>query len=224
MLRGLATQLGHAPTAAERAEVLQRLVDEELLLQRGLALDLARRDSRLRGLLLQEVMRQALAGPSAQPVGEAELRGFFATNAGYFARPELLRVQRRVFADDAAARTFAQALAARGAPALAEQAARRDPLVPDGLLPLARLGDYVGSEAAARMAGLAPGASLQAALADGRVGVLVLVEREAARTPAFEEVRAAVEQEFRRRRDEQALADYLRQLRAEARIEIEGAR
>ena len=52
--------------------------------------------------------------------------------------------------------------------------------------------------------------------------MLLLLALAPAREPAFEQVRAQVETEFRRRADEAALAAYLERLRAGAELRIGG--
>ena len=103
-LDAVAAQLKRAPDASERAAILERVIDEELLLQQGLALELPRKDARLRAQLVQEVIRQALAESARSPVTEAELRAFHAAQSGFFRQPATYRVWRFDCRDAAAAR------------------------------------------------------------------------------------------------------------------------
>ena len=215
LLTRLAEQLGHTPVRAERAEVIARLVDEELLLQQGLALGLARQDSRLRSQLVQEVIRQVVAQSAGEPVDEAALTEFLAQNTGYFGRPAQYRVERRFFEDAALAQRALQGDAA----ALAQGAL--DIGLPGSLLGEARLRDYLGSPLAARIAALAPG-ELVLEPRSGGAAVLRLAAREAGGTPVLSAIRTQVESEYRRRRDEAVLADYVARLRRDARVVLEG--
>lgn len=215
LLVRLAEQLGHTPARAERAEVIARLVDEELLLQQGLALGLARQDSRLRSQLVQEVIRQVVAQSAGEPVDEAALTEFLAQNAGYFRRPAQYRVERLFFEDAALAQRALQGDAA----ALAQGAV--DIELPGSLLGEARLRDYLGSPLAARIAALAPGELVREPRSGG-AAVLRLVAREAGGTPVLSAIRTQVESEYRRRRDEAVLADYVARLRRDARVVLEG--
>jgi len=224
LLARVAGQLEHPPGAAERAELLARMIDEELLLQRGIALGLPRSEGRLRSLLVQEMIAHALAGVRAQPVGDAELAAFFARNVAYFARPATLRVRRYELPDAAGAEALRAALARpRDVDAMRAWEHARSPLPPDAALPPAKLREYLGDALAARIAALQPGQSLVEPLDDGRIGVFVLLARETPDAPVLASIHAEVEAEFRRRRDEQALADYIAGLRDEARILLAGA-
>ncbi len=219
-LEAVAAQLKRPPDASERGAILERVIDEELLLQQGLALELPRKDARLRAQLVQEVIRQALAESARPPVTEAELRAFHAAQRGYFRRPATYRVWRFDCRDAAAARAQQARLGAGGEPA-PHDGCRRNALVPDAWLGAAKLGDYLGAELAPAVAALAPGASLLSERAD-MTSVLLLRAVAPSREPAFEQVRAQVEAEFRRRRDEEALGAYLARLRAAAELRIGG--
>jgi hypothetical protein len=216
LLVRLGEQLGHTPARDERAEVVARLVDEELLLQQGLALGLARQDSRLRSQLVQEVIRQVVAQSSAAPVEEAALAEFLAQNPGYFRRPAQYRVERRIFEDIALARRALQGDAAAVAQGVLDVA------VPAAFLGEARLRDYLGSPRATAVAALTPGEGLLEPRSLGGASVLRLIARESGGTPVLAAIRMQVESEYRRRRDEAALADYVARLRRDARLVVEG--
>lgn len=210
ILARLAEQSGHTPRAAERAEVIARLVDEELLLQQGLALGMVRADTRLRSQLVQEVINQAIAGNAAIPVQDADLRDFLMRNAGYFRQPDTFRIERYGFGSAAAA---ASAVAGDAA-ALAE--GQRDDALPATALTESRWRDHLGSSLAARLAAL-PVSSL---LPDGEGHALRLVERIPGRLPDLDSIRPQVEAEFRRRRDEDTLRRYVERLRRDASIVV----
>lgn len=217
LLLRLEQQTGHTVGPEERAEVLSRLVDEELLLQQGLALDLPRAEARLRSQIVQEVIRQAVAGSAALPVEEQELRDFHAANRAYFRRPERVVLRGYRFADAGSARRFVAALAAGTPTDTAGGVPERT--LPEGAISAARLSDYLGAPLAERVGALAVGQALEEPLPEGAgVRVLQLLAREAGSEPEFAAIRAQAEVEFRRRRDEAALQDYLGRLREDARI------
>jgi hypothetical protein len=219
-LEAVAAQLKRAPDASERAAILERVIDEELLLQQGLALELPRKDARLRAQLVQEVIRQAMAESARSPVTEAELRAFHAAQTAFFRQSATYRVWRFDCRDAAAARALQAQLGAGGEPA-PQDGCRRNALLPDAWLGAAKLRDYLGAELALAVAALAPGASLLSERAD-TTRVLLLLAVVPPREPEFAQVRAQVETEFRRRRDEAALAAYLARLRAAAELRIDG--
>jgi hypothetical protein len=175
-------------TAADERHVLERLIDEELLVQHGVALGLVERDARLRSTLVSQVMQAATQATRAEP-DEATLRAFYAEHRDRFTPAARLRV--RAWRVDAA-----------GARAPFE------PAVPDVLLPPAKLQAYLGPALTRRAFALAPGQSDEA---DGVA--LELVEAQAGAAPPFEQARDEVRREWLRRADEAAVRELLAQLR-----------
>jgi hypothetical protein len=216
VLLQLGEQLGRPPGPAERAEVVARLVDEELLLQQGLALGLARAETRLRSQLVQEVIRHAVAESAAAPVEDAELADFFERHAAYFRRPDSFRIERFTFAD------LADARRAASGHTLALEQGQRDSSLPATALTEARWRDYLGSSLSARVAALPDGGVLLEQREGSAPAVLRLGARVSGTLPGMADIRPQVEAEFRRRRDEKALESYVTRLRRDARIITEG--
>jgi hypothetical protein len=216
----LAIQLRRAPGAQERSAVLGRFIDEELLLQQGLVLDLPRKDSRLRAQIVQEVIRQSIAVGAQQPVGEQELLAFYRDTRDYFRRGPLFRVAQYDCPDRDTARALVRELAGGGDGHWSREGVSRNDFVPDAWLPESKLRDYLGSDVVTRVASLAPGGALVDAREGATPRVLHLLAMQPARVPSLEEIRAQVESEFRRRRDEAALAVYMERLRSAARIQL----
>ncbi len=218
---------------ADKRHVLDRLVDEELLVQRALELGLARQDRRVRGDLVAAVIESVTADADQREPDAGELRSFFDANRDYFARPGRLQVE-QVFARsssdaDDAALARARDAAARmrdGAPAADVQRALGDAPVaklPDAPLPAAKLREYLGPAAVLALAALAPGEVADPVRAAGGYHVLRLVAREEARAPELAEVEAEVRAEWRRRAGDEALRAYLDGLRRRAAIAVAGA-
>lgn len=180
-------------TAADRRQILARLVDEELLVQHGLALGLVEQDRRLRGQLVADVM--AAAAAIAPAPDEPALRAWYDAHRDYFATPGRLRV-RAVRADGGAA----------------------SPPLPDALLTPAKLREYLGPSLTEAALQLAPGED-SAPLGPQRV-VLRVLEREPAATPPFEAIREDVRASALRAAEEQAVRELLASLREVARVAV----
>lgn len=182
-------------TAQDRRRILDRLVDEELLVQHGVASGLVREDRRLRGALVSDVMATATSGVGEPD--EAALRAWFEAHRDYFSMPGRMRV----------------------AVSRADGAAFSPP-VPDALLTPAKLQEYVGPRLTEVALALEPGQS--AGAAESGVAVRML-EREGARVPPFETVRDAVRDAVLRDREEQAVRALISQLRDEGRVTVREA-
>ncbi len=216
-----------APDAAEQRRVLERLIDEELLVQRALDLGFARVDRTVRASLVDAMIASVTTAARDAEPSPAELERFYLDEPDLFRQPGRLRV-REVFvpvgADEAAARRRVQAVRARveAGESFAVVAASVGPRigagVPDIMLPPAKLREYVGPTALRAVLALEVGAVSAPIRSGGGYRVLELVERGDAFLPEFAGMEATIRAEYRRRAGERALAEYLRDLRARATI------
>jgi parvulin-like peptidyl-prolyl isomerase len=214
----------------ERRRVLDRLIEEELLVQHALALGLARSDRRVRADLVSAVLGSLAAASDGYVPSDEEVQAFYAENRDFFAGPGRLHV-RQVFVavgpegEDAArerARRATERLRA-GEPFEAVRAELGSPEVaplPDALLPPAKLREYVGPTALLAALDLAPGEASEPVRSAQGYHVLHLVERQAGGAPPLEEILPQVRAELRRRADDRALRERLDQLRAEAEVVV----
>ena len=221
-----------------RRRVLERMIDEELLVQQALALGLAQIDRRVRGELVSSIVDSVVSEVDAEPPSEAEIEQHYRANAAFFARPGRLRVESLFFSERPAAATAgerggngqngvdaaqeraraARARLARGedfAAVAADLADRAVLEIPDALLPLAKLRDYVGPAAIETLAALAPGDWSGPLETAGGFRLIRLVEREPETTPPLAEVADLVRDDLVRRRGDEALRRHLDALREE---------
>ena len=216
---------------ADRRLVLGRLIDEELLVQRGLELGLARQDARVRRDLTAAVIDAVVTEHEDGTPSDAELEAFYRRERDFFARPGRLRVRQlwcradtAADAPSAEARARAAAASLRAGEDFAGVRARLgDPEIaplPDALLSPAKLLDHLGPTALRAALELEAGAVSDPVRSATGYHVLQVIEREAEWVPPREEVADEVVAEYRRRRGERALRAYLDALRARAEVEI----
>jgi len=211
---------------AERRHVLERLIDDELLVQRGVALGLVESDPTVRKALAAAVIASVVAEASSAPPDEAELERFFAENRAYFARSPRVQVVRIAVRDgEGADARIAGALAALDAGAPPREVAARfgEPgalALPDAPLPEAKLRELLGPTLAEAALALEPGARSAAIAGDGGRSILVSLARVPGSEPVLSEVREEVAAAFARHAGERALAAYLADRRSEAEIAL----
>ena len=83
-------------TRAEKLKVLDEMVREELLVQRGLELDFAETDQMTRNALAMAMDQQALAEATTSQPSEQQLREFFDKNPARYASDGILTVRHLV--------------------------------------------------------------------------------------------------------------------------------
>jgi hypothetical protein len=216
-----------APDAALRRHVLDRLIDEELLVQRGLALELPRVDPRVRRDLAAAVIDAATASGAPRDPTPAELATLYTSDPGFFARNGRVHV-RQIFVAAGAPDTDGRAAAAvgrlrRGEDVATVRAALGDPdpaPLPDGPVPIAKLADYLAPTALRAALALASGEVSEPIRSTAGLHVLVLVSRETAGPPPLEQIEDEVRVEWRRREGERALRAQLDGMRAQAALEV----
>ncbi len=214
-----------------RRRVLERMIDEELLVQQALALGIAQVDRRVRGELVSSLIDSVVSEADAEPPGEAEIERHYRASAAFFARPGRVRVESLFFAPTGggvanvdAARARAEAARARlvggedFASVSAESADRAALQVPAALLPLAKLRDYLGPAAIEALAAMEPGEWSTPLEAAGGFRLVHLIEREPESTPPLAEVEDLVREDLVRRRGDEALRRYLDALRGEIEV------
>ena len=214
-LEGLGRDKTQAITAEHRVHVLNRIVEENLLLQRGVEIGLLHSHSNVRKTLVTAMIQTVLAQhPPNQEPTESTLREFFAREAGYFTPPPKLRVAQVVISGAGAAERAERAVRAlRAGQPLAQVRAsvghHAITELPSSPIPLNRLPNYLGASATARLSAMQSGEVSDPLPFDGGLRILFLLERQQQPIKPFHRVQVQVRNEFIRRRNEQALRDYL---------------
>lgn len=230
-VQALATDRRDPIGEAEKRHVLERLVDEELLVQRGLELGLAQHDRRVRGDLVSAVIQAVVTQSEAEEPDDEQVEAFYAEQRDYFARSGRLQV-RQIWVRGAPARDEEEARARAGEAAARLRAGepfeavdealgdRQVAPLPADLLPAAKLREYLGPTATRAALELQPGGISEPQRSSAGYHVLQLVRREPGAVPPLDEIREEVRAELRRRGGDLALRDYLEELRERADLRL----
>lgn len=219
-----------APTEADKRLVLDRLVEEELLVQRGLEIGLLEGDASVRKTVAMAVIEFVLAQSGSDALSETNLRAFYRDNKARFTPASRLQIA-QIFVpydetDEAATimRLDEIRTALRGGVDFAAVAGQYGteilPALPRVMLTPAKMSEYLGpelTEAAARL----PQGAISDALA-GPTGwhFLKVIRNQPGRAPAFETIRPQIVDALRRSRDDKALREYLAWLKNRADISL----
>ncbi|MFQ3322887.1 MAG: parvulin-like peptidyl-prolyl isomerase [Pseudomonadales bacterium] len=217
-------------TKEDQRSVLQRMIDEKLLLGRGIEIGLTESSPQVRKLIVQQVMQVVLSESETEQTGEQELRDFYQSNIAYFTIPPRLQVQRMLFKNvsstgdnqSRAQQAFDALVNGELYNTVKQQYADADLLsIPNDPLPKHKLLQYLGPIQTDIALGLNNG-ELSKPFKDGdNVVIIVVINHVKANVPPLEAIRPQVQSEFERRRGDDALASYLEDLRTIADITID---
>lgn len=215
----------------EREHVLNRMIEEELLVQRARELGVDQHDRRVRSLLVSSMIDSIVADAQPEEPSQSDVEEFFEENGGYFARTGRLHVRPLRFAKrdgetDQDARARANKASERliaGEDTATVEAELADAWVvpvPNGLLPATKLREYIGPTPTNLAATLETGATSEPVKGGRSWYVVRMIDREPAFTPPLDEVEDEVRAEMLRRAGDDALRSYLDQLRDRADVRI----
>lgn len=198
--------------ASDEEWVLKRLVEEELLVQHGLALGLAHSEHNVRATIVQSLITAATAEASASNPDDAELQAFYADNHALFTAPPAAAL--RVWTTPNAA-LAAAVVAGEAAPG--SEGLERVRALPESMMPMSKIRDYLGPTLTGRISQRQQAGFYSETIADKNyvVQILELEEPEAA---PFASIRGEVLARYRQDSADRALRDYIDSLRRQASV------
>lgn len=220
-IEGLASAKRNPLTDAEKRQALERIVDEELLLRRAIELGLAEGDPASRKALVNAMLQFSIADAAKLEPSDDDLRRFYAERPRMIAPQPLLTVRAVSFANtEANGITRLQAALRDGKPFEDAVAAVGGTLtlLPKGPVVPAKIAEYAGASVRDIALTLENGQTAGPIEVGRRVVFVHLVARTDAPPPPLEDVRDLVAEEWRKRASEQAFEDYVKALRAGARV------
>ena len=217
-------------TAGQRRKVLNEMIDEELLVQRGLEVDLAATDPDVRTAMVAGVNLQVDADVISQQPSDAELKAFYQAHLDKYSTDGVMRIRDLVMPlgtlkpDQIAARAkdAARDLAAGGpTPAVLQRYALKDSGLIDqddnfDFAVKAKLGDDIYKA----VKDLKPGeVSVPVSKPDGE-HIVVMVRRINAVSLDFDKAKDNVWQDFKRQARDKVEGANLKYLKSRAEIEL----
>ena len=225
VVQALQKDRGKPLTDTDRARLVERMIDEKLLLQHAEHLGLTRNDAAVKKAIVDAVIENIVSENRGAITETAELERFYRNNLSYFSHTPVVSVQRMVFRGVEAQQQAQLAhVALESGEVFASvklKLASEDVLqLPTSPIPQNRLTNYIGPSLAKAVAELEPGQFTSPLATGGSFVILGLMERLPGQSPSLETIRDQVTREFQRRQDDQALQDYLAELKANAEIRI----
>ena len=220
-LEGLAKDKRSPLTNRDKEYVLERMIEEELLIKRAIDLGMLENNPMARGTIVQQMIKNIVTEGSRTEPQENELIEFFQENIGFFTKANRLRVRQIYFSKDdfgdevveRAKDAFVRLNKGENFEEVALSGSKSALKIPDTLMNLSKVREYIGPSLMREAQLLKPGYSSAPKKVSGGYKIIYLVDREDAAQPEYSNIRSTVLSEFLKRRDDQSLRKYLDNLK-----------
>ena len=220
-LEGLAKDKRSPLTNRDKEYVLERMIEEELLIKRAIDLGMLENNPMARGTIVQQMIKNIVTEGSRTEPQENELIEFFQENIGFFTKANRLRVRQIYFSKDdfgdevveKAKDAFVRLNKGENFEEVALSGSKSALKIPDTLINLSKVREYIGPSLMREAQLLKPGYSSAPKKVSGGYKIIYLVDREDAAQPEYSNIRSTVLSEFLKRRDDQSLRKYLDNLK-----------
>jgi hypothetical protein len=218
-LDGLAADRRSPLSLDDKKFVLERMIEEELLIQRALDMGMLKNNAMARGTIVQQMINSIISDNSMIPVEDRELLTFFEKNKGFFTSAKRLHVKQIYFSDSkgssaerssAAYEDLIQNRDFKRAEELGDSTALE---IPQTLMTLSKVREYLGPSLMQLAESMQTGEFSKPQMIGGGHKIIYLVDREDAFPPDFETIKEQVLSEFKKRRDDSSLREYLDNLK-----------
>ena len=218
-LEGLARDKKNPITERDKNYVLERMIEEELLIIRAKELGLFENNQIVRGSIIQQMIKLIISENYLESVEEETLRKFYEQNLGFFSSASRLRLQQIYFSNssgDSKERSYeAFEYLKEGASydevsKMADQSALT---IPNSMMNLSKVREYIGPTLMNLARRLEPGEfSVPMEVAGGHK-IIYLFDKELSEPEEFDSIQPKILKEYQRRRDDNSLREYLEDLK-----------
>ena len=203
----------------DRAFVLERMIEEELLIQRAKDLGMFSTNTMIRGAIVQQMINMIISENSLDKVSTSQLKEFYEENKGFFTSADRLRLKQIYFSDEKggalerAQNAYLYLVHGNNLDVIDSKSDESALEVPNTLMTLSKVREYIGPSLMQLAKMLKPGEFTSPKKVIGGYKIIVLLERRDASPPDFKEIRDRVKSEYQKRKDDKALRDYLNKLK-----------
>ena len=206
---------------ADRSLVLNKLIEEELMVQQGVDLGYISLNSTVRNTLIQAVTDSVLSEQQMAPT-TGTLKTFYETNQAFFTKPALLQIE-QIYFRKSTNKNQKSLTAYNRLKAGAEFKTVKSELgdsitidLPRALLPPKKLLDYLGPSLLREATALTINEVSEPITTNNGTYILKLVNKLNQQAANFETIRKQVETEWARRNNEKNIEQYVEWLRNKA--------
>ena len=195
--------------------ILERMIDEELLIQRGIDLGMIENDSEIRSIIIQKMISSIISDTDDLKISQTDLKDFYSLNQDLFMPSPKLQLIKLSF--DRKNKDYgiqARDFLIAGNFADAKSLAKNEVItLPNVLLPAMKIREYIGPSLTQTALGLEEGEVSELIELNERFHILVPIRKVISSAPPFNDVYKEIESEYIRFKGEEMLDEYFDDLR-----------
>ena len=201
-------------TLEKKNMIRERLIDEELLIQRAIELDLIRNDSLIKGNIIQTMFQHIINSNEVIEPSEKQLRDYFRKEEDYFSSGKRFKLKNYSFRNLNEAETGSKYLKKNNFDAFLNLANKENIFdVPEVFLTPQKIRDYLGPKAIQELEKLNKGDYSKVIQLNDIPSIIFCIDILYSKTPLFEEIYDQIKDKFIREREDILVKEYIENLR-----------
>lgn len=201
-------------TLEKKNMIRERLIDEELLIQRAIELDLIRNDSLIKGNIIQTMFQHIINSNEVIEPSEKQLRDYFRKEKDYFSSGKRFKLKNYSFRNLNEAETGSKYLKKNNFDAFLNLTNKENIFdVPEVFLTPQKIRDYLGPKALKELENLNKGDYSEVIQLNDIPSIIFCIDILYSKTPLFEEIYDQIKDKFIREREDILVKEYIENLR-----------
>ena len=201
-------------TLEKKNLIRERLIDEELLIQRAIELDLVRNDSLVKGNVIQTMFQYIINSNELAEPSEAELREYFSKEKNYFSSGKRFKLKNYTFRNLRDAETARNSLNQGNLESFLKLVETENSIdLPNVFLTSQKIRDYLGPKVLEELPSLEKGGFSNIFEINQVPSIVICIDVLLDNNPKFEEIIEQIKSKFIRDREDFIVKEYIENLR-----------
>lgn len=201
-------------TLEKKNLIRERLIDEELLIQRAIELDLVRNDSLVKGNVIQTMFQYIINSSELAEPSETELRDYFNKEKNYFSTGKRYKVRNYTFHNLSDAEVARKSLTQNNLENFLKLVETENAIdLPNVFLTPQKIRDYLGPKVLEELPSLEKGGFSNVFEINQVPSIVICIDILLDNNPKFEEIIEQIKNKFLRDREDSLVKEYIENLR-----------
>ena len=201
-------------TLEKKNLIRERLIDEELLIQRAIELDLIRNDSLVKGNVIQTMFQYIINSSELDEPSEIELRDYFNKEKNYFSSGKRYKLRNYTFRNLGDAEIARNSLTQNNFENFLKLVETENAIdLPNVFLTPQKIRDYLGPKVLDELPSLEKGGFSNIFEINQVPSIVICIDILLDNNPKFEEIIEQIKNKFLRDREDSLVKEYIKNLR-----------